>query len=213
MTGLLASSARVVLMERVGRPTDPSMLTAVERRRRDRLRSSADRRAYQAAHVLAREAAAALLNTEAADLTLAQDCARCGPDAGHGVPRISAHPDVRLSLSHSAGHVAAIAAWTPCGIDIETLAGLRIVESALTDPERAWVTAQPDARRAFARLWTRKEAIVKASSASLEAVTRMNLITEAGPAGTFADLTIGERHRREVACSWTVQRSRACARS
>lgn len=148
---------------RVGEVSVPAELTAAERGRHDRLRFAADRDAYTAAHLLVRACAGELLGIAPGRLRLQQHCPRCGA-TDHGRPSIAGEPQVWVSLSHTRGHVAAVAARTPCGIDVQTTAG-SIPGSAITDRERAWLDAQADSLPAFTRLWVRKEALVKAGLA------------------------------------------------
>lgn len=67
---------------------------------------------------------------------------------------------IRLSLSHSRGWVAAVASTEPCGIDIEAPA-VSIPWRALDALETDWVRAQPSPESAFTQLWVRKEATFK----------------------------------------------------
>jgi len=72
-----------------------------------------------------------------------------------------------FSLSHSAGLVAVVIANAECGVDIEAsrpVAIERIAKRYFSDAENAWL-AQADCTtraRDFFRLWTLKEAAVKA---------------------------------------------------
>ncbi len=138
-------------------------LTGAERARHDRLRFAADRDAYRAAHLLVRACAGELLGVAPERVRLQQHCPRCG-STDHGRPSIAGEPEVWVSLSHTRGHVAAVAATAACGIDVESVAG-SIPRAALTPRERTWLDAEPDPLRAFTRLWVRKEALVKAGVA------------------------------------------------
>ena len=73
------------------------------------LRFAADRDAYTAAHLLVRACAGALLGVPASSVGLEQQCPRCG-GVGHGRPSIAGEPGVFVSLSHTRGYVAAVAA-------------------------------------------------------------------------------------------------------
>lgn len=159
---------------------DESLLTGAERTRRHRLRQAADRAAFTAAHVLARQCAAELCGAPVSEVAIVQECPGCGA-AGHGRPSVAGRPDVHLSLSHSRRHVAAIAAWEPCGIDIEDRRPVDPVWRALTEPERAWVSDQPDPGEAFLRLWVRKEALVKAGAANLGDLATLDVLTPGAP--------------------------------
>jgi phosphopantetheine--protein transferase-like protein len=72
-----------------------------------------------------------------------------------------------ISLSHCAGRVAVMLAEAPCGIDIEGIREIdwrRISTRYFSHDEQAWLQSQPatEAGHAFLRLWTLKEAGVKA---------------------------------------------------
>lgn len=138
-------------------------LTGAERARHDRLRFAADRDAYRAAHLLVRACAGELLGIAPARVRLQQHCPRCG-DAGHGRPSIAGEPGVHLSLSHTRGFVAAVAAVSECGIDVERVAD-SIPRTAVTAREQTWLDATADPLLGFTRLWVRKEALVKAGIA------------------------------------------------
>ncbi|MFV0533319.1 MAG: 4'-phosphopantetheinyl transferase family protein [Cumulibacter sp.] len=171
----------VVRFEPVDRHADAGLLTAYELGRRDRLVRATDRAAYVAAHVLVRRCVAELTGLRLADIHISQVCPTCGVEPGHGVPRVSGHPDLQVSLSHSHHHVAAAAAKTPIGIDVETIdAGGRpdVVGQALSAAEQAWVGAQPNPHRAFLRLWVRKEAWIKCGNASLDDLAAIDVLAE-----------------------------------
>ena len=106
--------------------------------------------------------------TGVADVQLAQTCPACG--GPHGRPQVvgaAAH----VGWSRSTGVVAAVVADRPCAIDVESLPALRAAPLPLDlygPGERAWVLAQDDPVRAFARLWVRKEVLVKLGDATLD---------------------------------------------
>ena len=153
----------VVRFASVGEVSVDAELTAAEQARHDRLRFAADRDAYRAAHLLVRACAGELLGVEPERVRLQQHCPRCG-STDHGRPSIAGQPQLWVSLSHTRGHVAAVAATAACGIDIERVAG-SIPRVAVTPRERTWLDAETDPLRAFTRLWVRKEALVKAGVA------------------------------------------------
>ncbi|MEU6134487.1 4'-phosphopantetheinyl transferase superfamily protein [Nocardioides sp. NPDC047086] len=152
---------------------DLGLLTAGERARHERLVAEADKRAYVAAHVLVRECAAELLGTSREEIVIEQRCARCG-SSEHGAPSVADAAAVRVSLSHTRGQVAAVAAGRGCGIDVEKVS--RGPDRALSRREAAWVAGQEDAAYAFTRLWVRKEALVKAGHGSMAAAQRLDVL-------------------------------------
>jgi 4'-phosphopantetheinyl transferase len=158
---------------------DLGLLTAAERGRHERLVVDVDKQAYAAAHVLVRECAAELLGAARGEIVVEQRCERCGSD-GHGVPSVAGATAVRVSLSHARGYVAAIAATSRCGIDVEKVS--RGPDRALSAREAAWVAGQEDAAYAFTRLWVRKEAMVKAGHGSMAAAQHLDVLAEDAPA-------------------------------
>jgi 4'-phosphopantetheinyl transferase len=133
-------------------------LTPLEHGRYGRHRTVAGRAAYGHAHLLARDCLAELAGEP---VELAQRCAGCGGE-DHGAPYVIGRPDLFVSLSHSHGWVAAMAATQPCGIDVQVVG--RVPDRALTDRER--VLAPDDLARS--RLWARKEAVIKSGAATLD---------------------------------------------
>ncbi|MFT4225059.1 4'-phosphopantetheinyl transferase family protein [Micropruina sp.] len=143
----------------VGEVSVDAELTGAEQARHDRLRFAADRDAYRAAHLLVRACAGELLGVVPERVRLQQHCPRCG-STDHGRPSIVGQPEVWVSLSHTRGHVAAVAATSECGIDVERIAG-SIPRTAVTPREQAWLDTAADPLLEFTRLWVRKEALVK----------------------------------------------------
>lgn len=168
-------SDAVVRFERVGATDAEAGLTAVELTRRARLRSAEDRESFTAAHLLVRECAGELLGVAGHGLVVAQSCATCG-QVGHGRPTIVGHPEVHVSLSHTRGCVAAIAARSSCGIDVESVHRGAVPSAVLTEREASWVRAEADPALAFTTLWVRKEALVKAGSGSIETVGSLDVL-------------------------------------
>ena len=171
-------------------PIDPVILTDEERGRWERLAEAADRDAYLAAHCLVRQVAAELLGGTG-HLVLRQSCPRC-TGADHGRPAIEGHPAIHVSLSHARGMVAAIAAGSPCGIDVEAIGD--IPDDVLTDTERTWA-GRDLARRT--RLWVRKEAWVKVSGASLDRAGATDALA--------ANWVTGETRSATHAAAWVVR--------
>jgi 4'-phosphopantetheinyl transferase len=73
----------------------------------------------------------------------------------------------QFSLSHCPGMVAIVVAGSACGIDVERprdAAVMKVAERYFADAETAWLRARTEDRqqRDFFRLWTLKEAGVKA---------------------------------------------------
>jgi 4'-phosphopantetheinyl transferase len=99
------------------------------------------------------------LQTPAADIAIAAH--------PHGKPYLPEHP-LHFNLSHSGNHLLIAIATNPIGIDIETIAPRRNLEQlaqrCLSAKElEYWRQTPPEQRQQlFYRLWTHKEAFVKA---------------------------------------------------
>ena len=167
---------------------DLGLLSTAERARHERLVSDADKQAYAAAHILVRECAAELLGAAREEIVIEQRCARCD-STEHGAPSVAGASAVRVSLSHTRGQVAAVAAGRRCGIDVEKVS--RGPDRALSPREAAWVAGQEDAAYAFTRLWVRKEALVKAGHGSMAAAQRLEVLS-GGPSGDVPAAQVGE---------------------
>ncbi|MEP7765646.1 4'-phosphopantetheinyl transferase superfamily protein [Sanguibacter sp. 25GB23B1] len=150
-----------------------------ETRRAARFRSPDDRRDYLAGHLLVRRAAARLLPPGSPPVRLVQRCASCGED-GHGRPSADDHPALHLSLSHARGAVAAAAAWSPVGVDIEPrVRPVPTTESlwaaTMSAAEQDGLRTSDDPSGDFLRLWVRKEALVKIGAVSLDRLSDVDL--------------------------------------
>lgn len=68
-----------------------------------------------------------------------------------------------FSISHCKNALAVVIDDRPIGIDIETIRPLRpaLVERTMNMNEQNLIACDPDPARAFIRLWTRKEALLK----------------------------------------------------
>lgn len=83
-----------------------------------------------------------------------------------GKPSLADYPEVHFNLSHANGIAACIVSDTECGIDCEQVRTFRpnVMKRAFSAAERELVESSPDDERdlMFFRLWTLKEAYVKA---------------------------------------------------
>ena len=75
-----------------------------------------------------------------------------------------------FSLSHSGDFALCCVGDGPLGADVERLRQPRrsLIRRALSEQERSWLSDQPEETAAFARLWTRKESLVKACSTGFD---------------------------------------------
>lgn len=144
---------------------DYGILSAEERERMSRFVVDQDKHSYLIAHALARRA----LSSAAPAVPPAAWVFKRG---GSGRPEI-AYPEtvtrLRFNISHTRGHAACVVTREiDCGVDVERLDRAINVEElsprVLTPAEIKTVVRQPKRGQAFCflRLWTLKEAYVKA---------------------------------------------------
>ena len=155
-------------------------LDAEEVERARKFAHDVHRRRYLAAHVALRERLAGSLGMAPSALSFAS-----GP---HGKPQLAGRATVQFNLSHSEDWaLVGVGRAGPVGVDIEVL---RSVDDALalarkhyTPNERAACESAVDVHardRAFLRVWTRKEACLKAVGLGLRLAPSS---FEAGPQG------------------------------
>jgi 4'-phosphopantetheinyl transferase len=175
---LLTVSRPTALVLADAGPDGHERLSPPERERLSRLRRSADRQDFLAAHLLVRLCAARIVGVDAGGVSIVQRCATCG--GPHGRPEIVGHPDVAASLAHSRGVVAAAAGTGPVGVDVEafpTAEGLVAgdLSAALTATERAAIEAAANPQHALLLAWARKEACLKAGLVDLDDLAEFDL--------------------------------------
>ncbi|MET9381957.1 4'-phosphopantetheinyl transferase superfamily protein [Streptomyces sp. NPDC002928] len=150
----------------------PLLLDEEERRRAASFQRDRDRDTYLTAHVSLRLLLAQVLGGHPGAVPLSRlPCVGCG--GPHGKPVLDGHPSLHFSLSHSAPHVLIALAPHPVGVDIEGVPSspdsVQDIAQVLHPAEQKHLaTARAEDRPGtFARLWTRKEAYVKAIGAGL----------------------------------------------
>ncbi|MFF9065374.1 4'-phosphopantetheinyl transferase family protein [Streptomyces sp. NPDC014891] len=184
------------------------LLDAAESARAAAFRRPADADRYLVARVLLRLVLAEHAGARPDRLAFARDpCAGCG--APHGKPRLRDHGDVHFSLSRAGDRVLVAVASVPVGVDVETVPAdgvVRDVGAALHPRERAELAALPANARAgaFARCWTRKEAVLKATGVALvrgaaDPYVGSGLAPGAVPGLRLADVLLSEGHVAAVA--------------
>ena len=157
------------------------LLDAAERQRAARFRFARDRTRFIAAHAGLRMLLARYRGARPQDLQLA-------PGQG-GKLRLADGPPLFFSLSR-AGQMAAVAVSgdLEVGVDIEPVAEApdcdELAHSICSRPEQEWIDGLPEPQRALAlyRLWTIKEALVKAEGSGLSISPRDLSLNLAGPA-------------------------------
>ncbi len=135
-------------------------LNAEEQRRRDRFVCDGDRHAFTQAHTLKR-------------LVLSYYEPELAPrgwrfeNRRQGKPAIVQLFPYQFNLSHSGSSVAVAIAEAEVGVDIERCGPMphmeALAERVLHPDERRWLWRQPSAEAGFFRLWTLKEALLKAA--------------------------------------------------
>lgn len=177
-------------------------LSPEERARADRFIPPTVRRRFECARGSLREILAHLLD--------------CAPSAIRfaygewGKPTLAEWPELRFNLSHSGERALIGASWKrEVGVDLEQLrkgADFRgLAERFFSEPERQALLEVPDPLfpREFLRVWTRKEAYLKARGTGL-ALPLGDFAVPLGPLSNPRPLT-WTRDRPEEASSWPVQ--------
>ena len=146
-----------------------TLLAEDETVRAAHFRVSTDRDRFIVAHALLRRLVATYLETDPARLLFGQ--------AAYGKPFLINHPELCFSLSHSGDFALVALARREVGVDVERLDRQieidGVAASIFSAQELAELrTLVPAERRAaFFRLWTRKEAYVKARGEGLRRST------------------------------------------
>ncbi|MFE5945085.1 4'-phosphopantetheinyl transferase family protein [Streptomyces sp. NPDC056480] len=159
-------------------PDDLPLLDTEEFRRALSMPAERDAAAFVRSRAVVRRALAGLFGLDPRDLVLGTRGRPGREGTGHGPPQlvVPALPLV-LSISRTDGHgLFALGAGTSIGVDAEALrpvAGRPITDADLTDAERRHLRglpAGPERDGAFHRIWTRKEAVAKASGLGLSGI-------------------------------------------
>ncbi len=80
-----------------------------------------------------------------------------------GKPMLKDHPEIHFNLSHCKSAVACVIGDEPVGVDIERVRSYnaQLARHTMNDAELQEIEANDDKARAFIRLWTKKEALLK----------------------------------------------------
>lgn len=147
------------------------LLDAHERERLVRFRRDADAARYLAAHALSRIVLAPTLDAAPAAILIDRTC-RCGEQ--HGKPTVAGGP--QFSLTHSGDLVGVAVHERPVGLDVEQVRSLTDRASLARHACAPGEQVPDDA--AFFRMWSRKEAALKATGTGLS--TPMSDLTVTG---------------------------------
>ena len=156
------------------------ILSGREVERGGRCRFESDRRRFIIAHGALRLILAGYLDVPPEELRLQR--------GRHGKPRLAGGSDLRFNLSHSGElGLVAVTRHAEVGVDVDRLRpGLPVEPFAerffpASDARFVAAAAGPTARaERFLRLWTRKEAVVKAAGARLTQGLGLTVLTDAG---------------------------------
>ncbi|WP_314252007.1 4'-phosphopantetheinyl transferase family protein [Streptomyces sp. DSM 40907] len=185
-----------------------SLLDAEERTKAASFIHQRDRSAYLAAHAGLRLLLGDRLGIHPREIRFGRDrCAHCGGPHGRPV-LLNGSGGLHFSLSHCAGLTLIGVAGAPLGVDAERLPSRRTVELCLPrlhPRERDELLRMPPAEWAlwFCRLWTRKEAYLKALGTGLGRGLDRDYLGAGGagrPAGwTVANLSCGPQNGTHAA--------------
>jgi 4'-phosphopantetheinyl transferase len=141
------------------------LLDEAERARADRFHFAADRDAYATAHALLR-----VMLSKEAGIAPADWRFRAAHGGKPEIDPALGQPDLRFSLSHTRGMVAcAVGRGHDLGVDVEACdpshPALEVAQRFFAPAEAALLGRLPPAQRnvAFYRIWTLKEAYLKAT--------------------------------------------------
>ena len=174
-------------------PASLASLSREERERGQGFVQATKRNRFVSAKSCLRELLGRHLGTAPAELEIAY--------GEHGKPFLSDHPELSFNLSHSDEMGAVIIGdGRAVGIDIEDTARPRSFEAIalrfFADEERAWMTAGAPVESAerFYRIWTNKEAYVKALGVGLPLDSKHHALSL--EVADTATLIRGEAQRR-----------------
>jgi 4'-phosphopantetheinyl transferase len=161
------------------RSAHQSLLDEVELDRLRRYPMAADRSRFTVAAALLRLVGGRHLGIPPRQVGVDRSCPRC--DRAHGKPTLRGPDAPYVSISHSAELIAlAVTAAAPIGVDVEAMVERDHVGLATTFLAE---TETVDGPSAFYTLWTRKEAVVKATGDGLRMpLTRVVVGDPGGPA-------------------------------
>ncbi|PSO52913.1 MAG: 4'-phosphopantetheinyl transferase [Actinobacteria bacterium QS_5_72_10] len=170
-------------------------LTASERARAPGYAPRARQR-FVTGRVVARSVLGASLGLPPRRVPLDATCRRC--EVAHGKPRLAvAVPPLQLSIAHAGDRVVvAVSRGVAVGVDVERVANTPadpgLMADVLAASERLAVAWQSEPQRpwAVARLWTRKEAVLKIDGRGVVAEAMSTVVVS--PPAQPARLVAGE---------------------
>lgn len=162
------------------------VLTPDERSRADRYRRKEDQLRFIVGRMCLRLLAATYLHRSPADILLVE--------GRNGKPGIKDAGNLQVNVSHAGDWVLVVVGKSSVGIDIEKvnpdfLFG-DLLDQSFAPAEQQFIRQSSDPRRTFYQLWTRKEAIVKATAKGMD--DDFALIPSLDGTHEVASLLIGE---------------------
>jgi 4'-phosphopantetheinyl transferase len=171
------------------RPGHERWLAGPEAARAARFRLRADRDRFVLATAVLRAAAASRVGADPAGVPVDRGCEHCGGQ--HGRPRLPG-TGLAASITHSGDVVAvALTEGGPVGVDVEAI-GSRAYESLLTRVCTAAERQDVHTARDFYTVWTRKEAVLKATGTGLRTPLTSVTVTPPGQPPGVLELAGGE---------------------
>lgn len=162
--------------------TDPALTGLLDDRERERAARRGNPARYTTAHALLRTAVAERVGGSPQAVVFDRTCATCGSHR-HGKPTVAGHPELSVSLSYAGGlAVVALSRGGEVGVDVEVVdesdfEGFNVVT---LDPSEYPALDRLDVEalgRARARIWARKEAVLKASGHGLAVDPRQVVVS------------------------------------
>ena len=148
----------------------PSLLDSDEKARAERMVRATDRRRFQRFHAASRIVLSLYSQVEPEHLTFQIET--------QGKPSLAGYP-LEFNLSHSGDYAALAVSNEPVGVDIEDISKIAdcegIARLVLADVERARFGRLPGTLKpgAMLSMWTRKEAVLKATGAGFSVDPRL----------------------------------------
>ncbi|MEU0427995.1 4'-phosphopantetheinyl transferase superfamily protein [Streptomyces canus] len=180
------------------------ILSEPEAERGDRCRFENDRRRFIVAHGALRLILAGCLDVPPEELRLER--------GRHGKPWLAGSSDLGFSLSHSGEHaLVAVSRQREVGVDVDRLRpGLPVQSFAerffpASDARFVAAAAGPTERaERFLRLWTRKEAVVKAAGARLAQGLGLKVLRDA-ESDAESDADVVRDPSGQIPGAWSVR--------